>query len=165
MRSGYRLIGAVGEHLRQWWRYPFRVAGPVPVVLLVAVAVTGAVSALARAGLFWEAFAGAAVFYVGDKAALTASRRYARKRAIPIAKPNPGSVRQLAANWLKLLFGGSVSAVVIVLGWRFGWAWTLLAGALLTWDVGRRWRWVRIGYVGDRRWARGWSPGADGAPD
>lgn len=148
--------------LRQWWRYPYGVAGPAAVALVTAVALAGAIPALTHRAFLWQLVLGFAVWCIGERLIRIAGRRYARKRDIPPGT-KPGPVRKAIDEWIGFWLGGGAAVVAIVLGWQFGWVWTLLAGAILATQVRRRWKWARLGYPGDPRWARDWSPDGDPA--
>src|SRR5438128_999108 len=144
--------GALG----QWWRYPYGVAGPAVVTYLAATAIAGAVSALALKGLLWQLGPGFVVLSLGERVAQMASRRYARKRHIA-RPPRPGQMRQAVERWSGIWLAYIAGVIPIVVGWHYGWSWTLIAGALLAYQLPIRWRWAKRGYPGDPRWARDWS--------
>lgn len=86
--------------LRQWWRYPYGVAGPVAMAYLAVGAVVGTVSAVEHMPLLWQLLPGFAVLYLGERVARSATRLYARKRDIP-RPPKPSQVRQEASKLIE----------------------------------------------------------------
>ncbi|HET8752293.1 MAG TPA: tetratricopeptide repeat protein [Gaiellaceae bacterium] len=148
--------------LRQWWRYPYGVAGPAALALVTTVALAGAIPALTHKAFLWQLVPGFAVWLIGERLIRIAGRRYARKRDIP-PPAKAGPIRKAIGEWIGFWLGGSAAVVAIVLGWQFGWVWTVLAAVMLASQVRRRRKWARLGYQGDPRWALDWSQDGDPA--
>jgi hypothetical protein len=145
----------MGEHLRRWWRYPFAVAGPVPVLFTTAIAASGVLSVLLLDG-YWQLVPGVVVVDVGTLAVRRARSRFMLRRGMTVQKSRRAR-NQVASE---AILGAAAVVAVLALGWELGWLWPLFAGAVLGRDLYYRRRWAKLGYPGDPRWARDWSPEA-----
>jgi hypothetical protein len=144
--------------MKQWWRYPFAVAGPLSVTAATLISLTGVASALVVAQS-WGFFPGALAFVVSFGGIRLTRSRFMQKRDIVLPKIRKPARRQVAGG----VAGAGPFVVVIALGWRQAWIWPLFAASFLVYEAELRWRWARRGYAGDPRWARDWSPEADPA--
>jgi hypothetical protein len=146
----------VTDRLERWWRYPYAVAGPLSVLLFTGSAVAGAVEALALRPPFQQA---GAVFTGAGFVALTlARRRFVKRRGITYFRmPGLRSKHGVAG----LVMGLAAIAVIGVVHLNFAWYWPFTSVAVLAYEFDRRQAWAKLGWAGDPRWAKDWSPEID----
>jgi tetratricopeptide (TPR) repeat protein len=146
----------VRERLRQWWNYPFAVAGPASVLFFVSIAGAG-VAGLLLLSPPADALPGFLVLGAGWLGLAQARHRFMHRREIASIRLRDRRSQEIAGA----IAGVVAAAIPIALHSSFAWAFPLFAAFGLAIEFDRRQTWTKRGRPGDPRWALDWSPEAD----
>jgi len=142
--------------LRDWWNYPFAVAGPASVLLWTSVAGVG-VAGILILHQPREWLPGLVALAVGWLGLRQARHRFMRRREIAPVGFRARRRHEIAG----VIAAVAALAIVIVFHLNQAWAVPLFAVFCLLLEIDQRQTWTRRGRPGDPRWARDWSPEID----
>lgn len=145
--------------MRQWWRHPFALAGPLSVAMYGTVAVAGLVSALTVPAPL-QFLPGLLLLFAWYELIQIARRWFFRRRQVVMDVPLR---RQLVLQGSGAVVIAVPVVAVVALNWRMGWGVALLALSALAHEAYWRRKAVRLGVPLDPRLAIGWSAEAEPA--
>jgi hypothetical protein len=142
--------------VRQWWNYPFAVAGPASVLFFVSLAGAG-IAGIVAFDPPKDALPALLVLVAGSLVLQQARRRFMRRREIAAI----GSRSRRSYEIATAIAAVAAVTIPIAFHWNFAWAFPLFAVFSLAYEIDRRQSWTRRGRPGDPRWALDWSPETD----
>ncbi|SRR5580765_3488674 len=147
--------------LKEWLRYPFALAGPLPGAMYATGAIAGVISVYTVSDPVLQLLPGLLLLAAWYELLHLARRWFMRRRGIVSVGAAAGQKARLQAPGIIVMIAGVIA--VARLNWGPGWLVVLLCATGLGSEAYWRRRWIQAGIGIDPRWAIDWDADADPA--